>query len=362
MTQGAFFPILSHMRLNFYHSGRQFFFVTIATEGRARILSRLLDEKSRPQLLPHGEAVKAALLSLHGLFPCATVSDFVIMPDHLHFLLIANYGLDRAFNPLWATHRLMDAVEEAWNERGDSPEPPTAREMAERMRRAMEQARLRAGRLTMRSPAAAMRGFGGESPVRSPRWDRRCYIELSFDARQLRAVRRYIRLNPARALWKARHPDRFIRHAAVRHPVLGADGDWAGMGDLTLLSSPFLLHVRLTLRKTVEEHAAEIDMIVEKARKGFIPVCGFLSPGEKELLRLLKAEPLARFIRTVPYPLPPRYDPTAEDSRELAADRLLILSPFPPNTDDSAGTFRARCLRMNELAAEFCAKSAELQG
>ena len=133
------------------------------------------------------------------------------------------------------------------------------------------------------------------------------------------------------------------------------------MGDLTLLSSPFLLHVRLTLRRSAEEHASEIATILEKARQGFMPVCGFLSPGEKELLRQFKAEPYARFIRMVPHALPPRYDPSAEDSRELAADRLLILSAFPPRTDDGIGTLRARCLRMNDLAAALCEKSHSLQ-
>ena len=349
------------MKLQFKRQGRQFFFVTVAIEGRAKALSRLLDEKSRPQLLPHGETVKAALLSLHGIFPCATLSDFVIMPDHVHFLLIADYTRDAAFNPLWVTHRLMDAVEETWNERGGSPEPPTATEMAARIIRAMETARLRPGGLTVRPPGAAAGGFGGAAPVRSPRWDRRCYIELSFDSRQLKAIRRYIRLNPARAIWKARHPDRFVRHAAVRHPVLPTGCAWSGMGNLTLLSSPFLLHVRLTLRKSAEEHASEIATILEKARQGFVPVCGFLSPGEKELLRQLKAEPYARFIRMVPHALPPRYDPSAEDSRELAADRLLILSVFPPGTDDGIGTLRARCLRMNDLAAALCEKSHSLQ-
>ena len=349
------------MRLHFHHSGRQFFFVTVAIEGRAKILSRLLDESPLPPLLPHGEAVKAALLSLHGLFPCATVSDFVIMPDHLHFLLIVNYGLDPAFNPLWVTHRLMDAVEGAWKERGYTPAPLPDQEMEERLRRAVEQARLRPDNLTVSPPPTAPQGFGGSATVLSPRWDRRCYLELSFDSRQLKAIRHYIRLNPARALWKTRHPDRFVRHAAIRHPVLDTGGDWSGMGNLTLLSSPFLRHVRLTLRKTAAEHAAEIEAILQQARKGFIPVCGFLSPGEKELLRRLKTEPYARFIRLVPYALPPRYDPSAEDSRELAADRLLILSPFPPGTDENPETFRSRCLRMNDLAAALCAKSRSLQ-
>ena len=98
------------MRLNFHHAGLQFFFVTLTLAERRPVLSRLVDEKSRPALLPPGETVKAALVAFHGRFPAATVSDFVIMPDHVHFLLIVDYAKDPAFNPLWATHRLMDAV------------------------------------------------------------------------------------------------------------------------------------------------------------------------------------------------------------------------------------------------------------
>ena len=286
------------MKLQFHHAGRQFFFITIAIErqsagknsptqqefgGAAPVpslapaaLSRLVDERSRPALLPCGEIVKALLVAMHRCFPCATISDFVIMPDHVHFLLIVDYSQDPTFSPLWATHRLMDAAEILW------------------------------------------------------------------------------------ALWKARHPDRFIRFANIRHPVLDPARRWDAMGNLTLLASPFLHHVRLTMRKTVAEHAAEIDSIMERAVRGLVPVSGFISPGEKELLRRLKAEPQARFIKTVPFSLPPRYDPSAEDSRELAADRLLILSGFPQGTPDSRENLRARCNIMNSLAAALCSKAAEM--
>lgn len=57
---------------------------------------------------------------------------------------------------------------------------------------------------------------------------------------------------------------------------------------------------------------------------------GFISPGEVELLKQLKATPNARFVKMLPCALPPRYDPSAEDSRELATDRMLILSRASP--------------------------------
>ena len=47
-------------------------------------------------------------------------------------------------------------------------------------------------------------GAGAAVPVRTVVFARDCYIELSFDSRQLKAVRHYIRLNPARCLWKLR--------------------------------------------------------------------------------------------------------------------------------------------------------------
>ena len=219
----------------------------------------------------------------------------------------------------------------------------------------------------LRFGAMRLGGAGEQSPVRSVVFARDCYIELSFDSRQLKATRHYIRLNPARAIWKARHPDFFICHRNIKAERFApfAPIRFDGIGALPILGSPFLFHVRLTLKKTVAEHAAAIAEIVEKSRRGMVPVSGFISPGEREALRRLKAEPRARFIKLLPCALPPSYDPSAEDSRELAAGRLLILSGFSQTPALSAvemrknpavaHAFRQNCLAMNDLAAALCA-------
>ena len=338
---------------------------------------------------------------MHRVWPAVTVSDYVIMPDHLHFLLIVNYDYDKSISPLFVAHRVADAVEMAVA-RGlertgaHAPAPPATplqlatrpasaedlapaklaeqriAEMAGLLKTSVEAANVvaAAGGLAVEKGlhfGAIVGGAGAQAPVRSVVFARDCYIELSFDARQLKAIRHYIKLNPARALWKLRHPDLFLCHRAIKARRLAplAPLSFDGIGALPLLGSPFLFHVRLTLKKTVAEHAVAIEEIVEKARHGMVPVSGFISPGEKEALRRLKAEPRARFIKLLPYTLPARYDPSAEDSREIAAGRLLILSCFRDTPGISsldmkhnraaAHRFRQNCLAMNDIAARLCA-------
>ena len=111
------------MKLDFSHSGRQFFFLTLTVAGREKALSRLVGEKTRPALTEMGEVVKATLLALHKVNEAVTVSDFVIMPDHFHFVMIVDYGRDKTASPLYLAHRLIDAVEGHLERTGLRPEP-----------------------------------------------------------------------------------------------------------------------------------------------------------------------------------------------------------------------------------------------
>jgi len=241
----------------------------------------------------------------------------VVMPDHCHFLLIVNYDVDPHFDILDWLHHFRRAIEARW---------------------------------------AAMADDGrGHAP--RPEWEEAFWLDLSFDSRQLAAIRRYIRMNPARAAWKAAHPDRFALIPRLRHEVLPAGVPWHGMGDPTLLTSPFLFHVRLTARMTAEEHGPAIDAAVARARQGWVPVSGFISPGEISLFRRLTEEPHARMVKVVPYALAPKYDPSVVESRLLAEGRLFMLSGFPAAVARGATISRANCNRMNDFAAALCEKA-----
>lgn len=327
------------MHLAYAHHGRQFFFLTICVRGRRAVLSRLVEGAKRPDLTRAGSCVKALWLAIHGLNPALSAGEFVIMPDHVHLLLIVNYDRDPDFRPLVFLHWFMEEsarmIAVVTKDGGKTPEPPLPTAI----------------RATYRSGAYG--GSGSQSPSFAAFWEDRFWLDLSFDARQLAAIRRYIRGNPARVLWKRRHPDRFACHPHIRHRILDSDLTWSACGELTLLASPFLLAVSLTRRKTLAEHEPEIAALVEKARQGWIIVCGFLSPGEKELARRLREEPRTRWIKTLAQGLPPRYDPSFADSRELAAGRLLILSALPFGAPFDWNS----CHKMNALAAEMCRRA-----
>lgn len=281
------------MRFPLIHTGRRFFFITLVVKERANLLSRLVRGELRPQLSPLGELVVEAWRHVHIRDPHLTASDFVIMPDHIHLLLIVHSVEEYHFNPLVFIKQFQE----------------------------------------MTRPIS---------------WEEDFWVNISFEARQLSAIRRYIKMNPARHFWKHGHPDLFKATSPLKHPILNPELLWTAVGDITLLASPFIYLVRLTRKKTLEALEPEIQEYLTLAQQGYTPVCGFISLGEREFERRLKALPQSRWIKTVPYGLPLRYDPSVEDSYWIANRRQLILSSFDNKDYPPFEITRAGCLLMNE--------------
>ena len=123
------------MKLEFYQNGRQFFFITLAVEGRKKVLAEVVEEaheergqapepphrRALPRSVPSalGERVVALWLKLHALCPALTASNFVIMPDHVHLLLMVDFDrLQGRFNPLVFIHWFRD-----WSSRAGDVAP-----------------------------------------------------------------------------------------------------------------------------------------------------------------------------------------------------------------------------------------------
>ena len=327
------------MRFPLIHTGRRFFFFTFSVEERQPVLSQLVRGEKHPRLLPPGERVVALWRQLHRIEPRFTASDFVVMPDHVHLLLIVNSLGEFRFNPLVFAHWFMDATSNGGltptSDGGLAPTsdgvlaPPEPPDWGAYYRR---------------------RGQGGAFC-----WNRDFWVDISFDGRQLAAIRRYIKMNPARYFWKLDNPDMFQYRANIRHPILDPALSWSAVGDVTILASPFLYLVRLTMKKSIAELEDEIAAHIDHATHGWTPVCGFISPGEREFERRLKALPYSRWIKTVPYGLPVRYDPSVEDSHWLAEHRQLVLSSFDRAEYPPFVIKRNACLAMNDRIAKMVA-------
>ena len=100
------------MKLKFDKSGRRFFFLTFCVRGRRPILSKLItgrDEKGKLTAsvvqTALGEKIAALWRGVHARHLALTASNFIVMPDHVHLLLIVNYPLEPAFDILdWFQH------------------------------------------------------------------------------------------------------------------------------------------------------------------------------------------------------------------------------------------------------------------
>ena len=202
------------MRLTFAHHGLQFFFLTICVEGRRAVLSRLVEGAKRPELTRAGECVKALWRAVHWLNPALTASDYVIMPDHVHLLLIVDYDRDPTFKPLVFLHWFMEeSARMIATDGGRAPAPlPVAcpfgagyapaplPPLPTSMRRSYcpfptgASASRGVGAQSALERQSPSRGAGALPPSVAAFWERRFWLDLSFSSRQL-AVRRMLLLS-----------------------------------------------------------------------------------------------------------------------------------------------------------------------
>ena len=82
-------PKRKDMRLKGFDYGKTgAYFLTICTQNRKNILSKIVGEGSPlPQLSPYGEIVARWIQKIPEKYPEASVDRYVIMPNHIHILL-----------------------------------------------------------------------------------------------------------------------------------------------------------------------------------------------------------------------------------------------------------------------------------
>ena len=84
-------------RLEIYdYSSRGAYFITICTEGRREILSRIvvggdvLDAPKNEKLLPYGKIAEKYIHQLNNFYDDIVIDRYVIMPNHIHIMLFVS--------------------------------------------------------------------------------------------------------------------------------------------------------------------------------------------------------------------------------------------------------------------------------
>jgi REP element-mobilizing transposase RayT len=157
------------------------YFLTICTQGRAPLFGQI--QNDRMSLTDAGRQLGLVWLELASGFPDVTSDEFVVMPDHVHGIVMIG---DMGMVPNIGDASTVGAIHESPLHRGDASNVHA--------RRRMTISRF-VGRFKMTTAKwiNIQRGTPG-----SPVWQRNFYDRVIRDAIELEHVRAYILDNPRR--------------------------------------------------------------------------------------------------------------------------------------------------------------------
>ena len=165
---------------------------------------------------------------------------------------------------------------------------------------------------------------------------------------QLENMRRYLADNPFRLAMKRARPE-FLR---VRLDVNICGCSCSAVGNMSLLSAPRKLRVRISRSIDPALLEREKESLLAAAREGAVLVSPAISPGEKAIMRAAFDEGLP-LVTLLDNGLDPISKPSGERFRACAEGRLLLLSPFP-HRNNHITISRATCEMLNALAWDIC--------
>ena len=128
------------------------------------------------------------------------------------------------------------------------------------------------------------------------------------------------------------------------------------MGNRFLLDNPIKRQVQCSRHLYPHEIEALKEAFLEDGRKGAVLVSPCISPGESIVATAALENGVALIVLLL-NGLPPYYKPKPRYLEACAKGRLLLLAPFPYQTEKIA-FMRQRCLQLNDIAAKLCDEQA----
>ncbi|MBO4589349.1 MAG: hypothetical protein J5698_00030 [Bacteroidaceae bacterium] len=165
---------------------------------------------------------------------------------------------------------------------------------------------------------------------------------------------RYVQMNPQRLATKRLKPGYF----RVQKDIEIGGRKYDGVGNVSLLMAEHFepVHVRSVMVKAAEQGDDEplrdyMNGCVLAARKGVVMVSPFISPQEKQVMKVLLQEQHP-FVVLTDNGFRDYYKPADELFDACAAGRLLLLSPWPYD-EGKRHISRSECVALNMMAEEF---------
>ena len=338
---GELKPSMKRRSLDHDYHSRHIYMITLAVEGRRPLLGRLVGDVAAErgtadyphvEPTPLGSAVMDVWNTIPTYHPGVELIAFQLMPDHIHgILFVTRYlpeglgkvvlGFKQACNREY--RRLVLDVAVAQQQTVQSQQQTTQHHP----------------QTTQQQPLDRYHGL---------LFERGYNDSILLREGQLENMKRYLADNPFRLAMKRARPE-FLR---VRLDVNVCGSICSAVGNLSLLSAPRKLRVRISRSIDPALLECEKESLLAAAREGAVLVSPAISPGEKAITRAAFNEGLP-LITLLDNGLDPMSKPSGERFRACAEGRLLILSPFP-HRNNHITISRATCETLNALAWDIC--------
>ena len=373
------------------YSYKGYYHITITTTKTLRQpLGQMAGQLEKPDgdpdaphvaLSPIGKMVEEELKeSIHKFYPMLEVQDYVIMPEHLHFLLVAHSNVVSKNGKSTHLGHVIAGFKYGCNKRYWA--------MAGKATLTTESSGT-SGAPVAHGSSPALGDSVAKSPSPSslpPLFDAGYCDVMPVDSSQLSTQRAYIHANPRSRLLRmtnrsSLYPQRHTVDTAVTIPALHGylqrecpqqltPESFSAIGNRLLQQNGHvmcdsygkieLLHNRLLPvvchRKDAKLFHQQKARCLAEAASGAILVSARISKGEQEIMdtALLSGYPV---IRIEDNGFPDMYHPSADRMDDCAAGHLLLLTPWSyqfRGHDDGVTT--AFCKTMNCVAQAICRK------
>ena len=296
-------PTRHHREKIWDYHGRAIYHITLTTADRHPLFGELTGDNAESAsiaLNPLGKEVNRMLHDLPAFFAPKGISlktiAVMVMPDHLHLVLQVLEPMPKSIGEVI---RSFKSACTSLFKRAYAPSFPTFAPIFEQSSTIWE-------------------------PLHAGYHERILHCE-----NQLSAMIKYVKDNPRR-LWLKRHnPSLFQMHAQI----LVGDWPFRALGNMHLLDKP-AKQVLQCSRSITPEHLEELkDTLLTQAYSGVVTLSAAISPGEKQIARLIRESHLPLVI-LLKDGFPPAgstaerlYKPGGVYFNACAAGHLLLLEP-----------------------------------